>query len=194
VPDATRRKLIREGSRLIRVGGYTDCGLTELLESAGLPRGSFYHAFPSKETFGVEVVRAFYASHDARLDELASDRKSPALARLRRYFELLFDRATRTTDDERGCLLAMLALEKSATSPVLRAALLDAFGRWQARIEGLLREALESGELAPGDDPARLAGLLLHAWEGALLRARLERELWPLADFLDLAFPRLLGR
>jgi TetR/AcrR family transcriptional repressor of nem operon len=88
----------------------------------------------------------------------------------------------------------MLSLEKSATSPVLRAAILDAFERWQGRIEGLLREARESGEVAPGDDPARLAGLVLHAWEGALLRARLERELWPLADFLELALPRLLGR
>lgn len=183
---------IREGSRLMRIGGFTDCGLTELLDGTGLPRGSFYHAFATKEAFAVEVIHAFYGWHDALLEEAVADADTPALDRVRRYFELLYERAGAVADDERGCLLALLSLEKSATSPVLRAALLEAFERWQARIEALLEQARADGELGPDDDPRKLAGLLLHGWEGALVRARLERDLWPLADFLELAFPRLL--
>jgi TetR/AcrR family transcriptional repressor of nem operon len=190
---ASRKTLVREGSRLIRRVGYTDCGLAELLDSAGLPRGSFYHHFGSKEGFAVAVAEAFYGWHDVRLERLAADTGTPAVERLRSYFELLLERAEQTPADERGCLLAMLALEKSATSEELRGALVDAFGRWQERVAELVRQAQADGAIDPDRSPERTAGLLLHAWEGALMRARLERDTGPLVDFLELGLPRLLA-
>jgi len=190
---STRRTLVREGSRLMRRGGYTDCGLTELLAAAGLPKGSFYHHFGSKERFGVEVVEAFYAWHDVRLEALAAETERPALDRLRSYFELLLESAEQTPADERGCLLALLSLEKSATSEELRDALLGAFARWQERITELVRQAQDEGAIDESLPAERIAGLLLHGWEGALLRARLERDTAPLADFLELGLPRLLA-
>jgi TetR/AcrR family transcriptional repressor of nem operon len=190
---ATRETLVREGSRLMRRGGYTDCGLAELLAAAGLPRGSFYHHFGSKERFAVSVVEAFYAWHDVRLERLAAQTGTPALDRLRAYFELLRERAEQTPAGERGCLLALLALEKSTTSDEIRAALLDAFARWQERVAELVRQAQAEGAVAPTLPAERAAGLALHAWEGALLRARLERDTAPLVDFLELGLPRLLA-
>lgn len=188
----SRDALIAEGSRLMRRVGFTDAGLTELLAAAGLPKGSFYNYFGSKEAFGIEVVEAFYAWHDRVLAELAAADGS-ALDRLRRYFELLLDRSRKTPPEQRGCLLAMLALEKSATSEALRAAVERSFARWQERLAELLRQAQATGELAPDEGAGRLAALLLHGWEGALLRARLEGETWPLEDFLAAGLPRLLG-
>lgn len=188
----SRQTLVREGSRLIRRVGYTDCGLVELLSAAKLSRGSFYNYFGTKEAFAAEVVEAFYDWHDVRLEALCNDLGTPARDRLRQYFELLLERADRADDAERGCLLAMLALEMSATSAVLRDAVRNAFACWQERIAELLRQAQAEGTVEPEADPVRLGALLLHTWEGALVRARLERDTWPLADFLDTAFPRLL--
>jgi len=177
----------------MRRGGYTDCGLTELLTAAGLPRGSFYHHFESKERFGVEVVEAFYEWHDVRLEQFAAESGRPAVERLRSYFELLLERAERAPIEERGCLLALLALEKSATSDDLRAALVDAFAHWQERVAELVQQAQAEGAVEPALPAERVAALLLHGWEGALMRARLERDTAPLADFLELGLPRLLA-
>jgi TetR/AcrR family transcriptional regulator, transcriptional repressor for nem operon len=188
----TRQELIRHGSRLMRRGGYTDCGLIELLDAAGLPRGSFYHHFASKEGFAVATLEAFYAWHDVRLEMLAAETETPGAGRIIRYFELLLDRAETTPPEERGCLLALLTLEKSATSEAIRAALVGVFARWQDRVAELLRQGQDDGSIARSSDTRRLAGLLLHGWEGALLRARLERDTAPLSDFLELALPRLL--
>jgi TetR/AcrR family transcriptional repressor of nem operon len=172
--------------------GYTDCGLVELLTAANLSRGSFYNYFGTKEAFAAEVVAAFYDWHDVRLDALCKETGTPARERLQRYFALLLERANLADDAERGCLLAMLALETSATSAVLRDAVSDSFARWQERIAELLRQAQAEGTVAPETDPVRLGALLLHTWEGALMRARLERDTWPLADFLETALPRLV--
>jgi TetR/AcrR family transcriptional regulator, transcriptional repressor for nem operon len=188
----TRQELIRHGSRLMRRRGYTDCGLNELLAAAGLPRGSFYHHFASKEGFAVATLEAFYAWHDVRLEMLASEADVPGGERVSRYFELLLERAESTPPEERGCLLAMLSLEKSATSDAIRSALVHVFARWQGRVAELLRQGQDDGSIAATADPWRLAGLLLHGWEGALLRARLERDTASLTDFLELGLPRLL--
>ena len=171
--------------------GYTDCGLTELLGEAKLPKGSFYNYFPTKEAFAVEVVAAFYDWHDRLLGKLVEDISRPALVRVEEYFRTLLDEAERADPAERGCLIALLALEKPATSEPIRQALCGAFHRWQDRLAELLRQAQESGELT-GEDAELLASLLLHTWEGALLRARLEQDTWPLADFVSTALPRLL--
>ncbi len=191
-PATSRGLLVTEGSRLMRRVGFTDAGLGELLSTAGLPKGSFYNYFPSKEAFGVEVAEAFYAWHDRALAELAAGEGSP-LARLREYFELLLAATRQSPSEQWGCLLAVLALEKSATSEPLRGAVARSFARWQKRVAELVRQAQAAGELDPAEDAGRLAALLLHGWEGALLRARLEREAWPLEDWLEAGFPRLLG-
>ena len=191
-PATSRALLVAEGSRLMRRVGFTDAGLGELLATTGLPKGSFYNYFPSKEAFGVEVAEAFYGWHDRALAELAEGEGSP-LARLGAYFELLRDATRRSPPEQWGCLLAVLALEKATTSEALRAAVARSFARWQERVAELVRQAQTAGELDPAEDAGRLAALLLHGWEGALLRARLEREPWPLEDWLETGFPRLLG-
>ena len=164
----SRQTLVREGSRLIRRVGYTDCGLVELLSAAKLSRGSFYNYFGTKEAFAAEVVEAFYDWHDVRLEALCNDLGTPARDRLRQYFELLLERADRADDAERGCLLAMLALEMSATSAVLRDAVRNAFACWQERIAELLRQAQAEGTFILRDQVRLVAILLTRDLEGVL--------------------------
>ena len=134
-PATSRALLVAEGSRLMRRVGFTDAGLGELLATAGLPKGKLYNYFPSKEAFGVEVAEAFYGWHDRALAELAEGEGSP-LARLGAYFELLLDATRRSPSEQWGCLLAVLALEKSTTSEALRGAVARSFARWQERVAG----------------------------------------------------------
>ena len=93
-----------------------------------------------------------------------------------------------------GCrsiiVTSALASEGKSTTA---ANLAVAFARWQERIAELVRQAQAEGAVEPSLPAARVAGLLLHGWEGALMRARLERDIAPLADFLELGFPRLLA-
>ena len=44
------------GERLIAHKGFVGVGLAEILSTAGVPKGSFYHYFGSKERFGEELL------------------------------------------------------------------------------------------------------------------------------------------
>jgi TetR/AcrR family transcriptional repressor of nem operon len=166
-------------------------GLAELLRGAGVPKGSFYNHFDSKEHFGVELVQRYYAWHDQQLASLLAETDRSPLERLRAYFELLLKRAFDASPQARGCLIGMLALEMAGSSEPLRASVSDAFRRWQARLAELLRQAQVAGELAPEQDPQPLAAMLMEGWEGALMRARASGDLDSLRNSLDLLFSRL---
>jgi TetR/AcrR family transcriptional repressor of nem operon len=189
--DKSRAALIEHGTQLMLRSGYAGTGLVELLQAAGVPKGSFYNHFASKEAFGVELVQHYYAWHDGVLALLLVETDRSPLERLRSYFERLLQRAVDASPQARGCLLGMLALEMAGSSEQLRASVSDAFRRWQARLAELLRQAQVAGELAPEQDPQPLAVMLVEAWEGALMRARVSRDLDSLRSSLDLAFSRL---
>ena len=189
--EKSRTALIEHGTQLMLRSGYAATGLVELLQAAGVPKGSFYNHFDSKEAFGVELVRRYYAEQDQLLGSLLTRTDRPPLERVRSYFEVLLQRAVDASPETRGCLLGMLALEMAGSSEPLRTSVSEAFSRWQARIAELLRQAQLAGELAPEQDPQPLAAMLLEAWEGALMRARASGDLESLRTSLDLALSRL---
>jgi TetR/AcrR family transcriptional regulator, transcriptional repressor for nem operon len=187
----SRADLLEQGTQLMLRSGYAGTGLVELLQAAGVPKGSFYNHFESKEAFGIELVQRYYARHDRILASLLAETDRSPLERLRSYFERLLQRAVDASPQARGCLLGMLALEMAGSSEPLRATVSDAFGRWQARLAELLRQAQVAGEVAPEQDPQPLAAMLIGGWEGALMRARASRDLDALRTSLDLLLSRL---
>src|SRR5262245_52257018 len=84
----TRDKILEAGAQAIADKSFSSCGLAEILERAGVPKGSFYHYFESKEDFGVALIERAIEDHLAWLRPVVSDRKRSPLQRLRGVFEL----------------------------------------------------------------------------------------------------------
>ncbi|MFZ1037037.1 MAG: TetR/AcrR family transcriptional regulator, partial [Smithella sp.] len=51
-----KQELIAVGAKLMHLKGYNDTGVQEILDKAGLPKGSFYNYFKNKEDFGLLVI------------------------------------------------------------------------------------------------------------------------------------------
>jgi TetR/AcrR family transcriptional repressor of nem operon len=60
--------------------GYAAVGLNEILAAAGVPKGSFYHYFESKDAFGEALLESYFETYledlDAMLQRLGSARVS----------------------------------------------------------------------------------------------------------------------
>ncbi|HBA00256.1 MAG TPA: TetR family transcriptional regulator, partial [Halomonas sp.] len=70
---ATRDKLIDSGAELIAQQGYNATGINAVLKTCGVPKGSFYHYFSSKEDFGLAVIERFADDYDVSLAALLED-------------------------------------------------------------------------------------------------------------------------
>jgi TetR/AcrR family transcriptional repressor of nem operon len=185
---SVREQLIETAFDRFHALGYNGCGVQEITDAAGVPKGSFYNHFKSKELLVCEVLERYCAA--SRLDMLAPS-KVPPLQRLRAHFEFLAEPYD-ANGFMRGCLIGNLSTELSDGSPVVREALQVALGRWSDAIAALLREAQQRGELGRGLRPQPLARYLVSAWEGAVARMKVVKSGTPLDDFFVVTFNALL--
>jgi len=183
---ATKTRLLETGLGMLLRRGYNDLGIQSVLAEAGVPKGSFYHFFRSKEDFALQVVDRYMETVHEGLDAALNDPALPPLARVRRFFELSRDKYE--TEGYLGCLLGGLGQELSGVSEAFQTKIEGCFSAIAARIAGCLEEAQLRGELAADADPQQMANLLLNCWEGAALRSRLWRKASPLDDMLDFYF------
>ena len=178
----TREALIRRGTEVLTEKGFSATGLDEVLRQIGVPKGSFYHYFDSKEAFGLEVVDHFAGYFARKLDRWFDDESLAPLARLAAFVEDA-KRGMARHAYRRGCLNGNLGQEMSALPESYRDRLEAVFQDWQARLAACLEAARRAGEIAPDADCERLAAFFWIGWEGAVLRARLMRSAAPLDIF-----------
>jgi TetR/AcrR family transcriptional repressor of nem operon len=190
---STRDHLIEVGLELMRKRGYGATGLQEILQAAGVPKGSFYHHFGSKEEFTAAVIERYFTLAAAHGQMVLGNTRQAPLKRLRGYFEELIKMAGQTAPIP-GCLLGSLSLEVADVSPLLQSCLSFSFTQWQAAVAAVLREAVKKGELPKSTKPDELAGFVLNSWEGALLRSQADKKDAPLKDFLRFVFEDLLAK
>src|SRR5499427_9892265 len=83
----TKAALVDAGTQLILEKGYHHTGIQEVLQAAGVPKGSFYYYFPSKEAFGRAVIAQFAAAYVARLERWLGETTQSPLTRLHRHLD-----------------------------------------------------------------------------------------------------------
>lgn len=184
--DDTKQTLLEHGMAMLLRHGYHDMGLAAVLDATGIPKGSFYHHFASKEDFGLQVVDLYMKHVHAGLDACLGDQRVPPLKRVRRFFELTEEKYR--GEGYLGCLLGGLGQELSGVSEVFRRKVEWCFAEIAKRIAACLEEAVRRGELPEGTNATATANLLVNCWEGAALRTRLRRDPAPLREMLDFYF------
>ena len=107
-----RESLLDAGERLIHERGYNGVGVKEIVDTAGVPKGSFYSYFDSKEALVVEVVQRYWDAVEARHGALLEDEAAPPLERIRTFFAAMAD-DLELRQFAQGCLLGDMALELS---------------------------------------------------------------------------------
>ncbi len=185
----SREQIVQAGLKCLVEKGFNAVGVQDITDAAGVPKGSFYNHFESKEALGVEIVERYGANQTRR--EILTDPTVAPLQRLRRHF----DRISGLFADSRytrNCILGGFSAELANQSEPIRESLRKLYGQWSKDIEAVIAEAQARGDIANKTKASDLAAFLLDAYEGALLRARVERSRKPFDRFMDFAFRQLL--
>jgi TetR/AcrR family transcriptional repressor of nem operon len=183
-PD-TREHILAVGESLIQSRGFTALGLAELLTQAGVPKGSFYHYFASKEAFGVALLERYFENYDAVLgQQLAPRAAANSRTLLLEYFAGWIARAG-SDGAKTHCLVVKLAGEVCDLSEPMRETLATGIGRLTRRIALCIKNAVEDGSLSVVENPEGLARTLYGAWIGCALLAKVSHDLESLEVLLE---------
>jgi len=186
-----KQKIIDAGLELISLGGYNATGLDAILRRAGVPKGSFYHYFGTKENFGLAVIDHFAEHYEQKLESHFGDRSVPPLERIRNYFRHGVEYMA-SNGYSQGCLIGNLGLELGGQNDRFRTRLEEIFGSWQKRFADCLAEARQLGTLPAEFDPEATARFLLSGWEGAVLCSKVAKSPAPMENFIDMVFSSVL--
>ena len=105
--DNTRQHILETGQRIIVGKGFASVGLNEILTAAGVPKGSFYHYFASKEQYGQALLQDYFDRYLAELDALFAAEAGCGRERLMRYWQTWLDKQVDACAEQK-CMVVKL--------------------------------------------------------------------------------------
>ena len=187
----TRVWILEQGAKIIVRKGFHHTGIQEILQAAAIPKGSFYFYFANKEDFGLHLIDYYGEKLLAWASQYLESDNSPALVRLRRFFD-----SSRSLMEENkcqgGCPLGNLAQEMSDQNEKFREKLTGLFHCLKQAVERCLELAKTRGEIPATIHVGDIAEFLINSWEGALLATKLTKNTSPLDNFDRIIFDYVL--
>lgn len=188
VKPTKKQRLLDQGVALLMEKGYHGSGLKEILETVQIPKGSFYTYFDSKEQFAAAAIVHYIEPFIARLSGHLQNPQLNGLQALQLYYQELIAEVERH-GFKGGCLLGNLMGEIGDTSSLCREALQTTVKRYCDLQASALLRGQQQGVVRRDRSAASMADAMFNAWQGALLRMKVEHSLQPLIDCCD----QLLG-
>ncbi|MGZ8095608.1 MAG: TetR family transcriptional regulator C-terminal domain-containing protein [Methylosarcina sp.] len=179
-----RENLLNKGVSLLMLQGFHGTGLKEILDAVQIPKGSFYSYFGSKENFAAESITHYITTYLERLQSYLTQSEGNALGALERYVQETVSELE-SMEFKGGCLLGNLIGEVGDTSEVCRMALKTALDNYRDVWELALSRAQSEGTIRTDKSAREMADFWINAWQGALLRMKIEHSSLPLKQCHD---------
>lgn len=185
-----KEQIVTASLNLLHSKGFNATSVQDITEAAGVPKGSFYNHFASKEELGVEVLQR-YSEQGGQIVALLGEASLPPLELLRAYFGQLVD-SNVATDFSAGCMLGNFSTELSNQSPAIRRQAQQSFASLTAMLEQVIAQGQRDGDIASTRPAGELANFAADAWQGAVLRAKAEKNRAPLDRFVNMLLTHIL--
>ena len=178
----TKAHLLTTGYQLIAQKGFTAVGIKQILDRAGVPKGSFYHYFASKEAFGEAIIEHYFTNYRQRLDTIDAQHIN-AQQKLYNYFQNWYDTQQNGCDHEK-CLVVKLSAEVADLSEPMRKALHAGYQQNISWLAEQIKTGWADNSVPPLDNIAAesMAKRWYFAWLGASLIAKISQTNTPLAE------------
>lgn len=187
----TKALLISAGVETLTEFGFSATGLDTILKKVGVPKGSFYHYFSSKEAYGLEVVDAYNSYFIAKLNRYLSQSDAPYLERIVNFTQSAA-RSMHKYDYNRGCLIGNLNQELNHLNNEFNTKLVQCYESWQSLIQVCLDQAQQDNVISSTVNTHQMSEYFWIGWEGAVMRAKLTKTPYPLTLYTEMFLRALL--
>ncbi|MBM9503093.1 TetR/AcrR family transcriptional regulator [Actinacidiphila acididurans] len=175
----TRQSLLDVARRIIVAKGYAAVGINEVLAEAGVPKGSFYHYFDSKDAFGEAMMKSYFDDYFTTMDGIIASTELNSAERLMRYWQYFYD--TQAADNcQGGCLVVKLGAEIADLSAAMRVTTKAGTAAIADRLERMITDGVADGSVSVDDTPRVTAEALYDLWLGASIMAKVQASPAPL--------------
>ena len=180
----SEQEIINAGIALMRTNGYHGTGVQHVLKECGIPKGSFYNFFDSKEEFALKAIDKYAQDNIRTVDEIVHNEGLSSVAKLKRFFNDLIKYYT-SKDFEQACLMSILSYEVGDSHPAIAQKIKENFSIIKDLIAQVIDVGQKKGELRSDISATQLADYLINGFNGALITMKYERSDQVLRDFVE---------
>lgn len=168
--------------------GFNAVSVKDLVDAVGMPKGSFYNHFRSKEEFGLAVLERYSEEWHSTIKRYLADRQMPAKVRLESYFNHLSEVLENDWQFTKGSLVGNFSQELGDVNELFARHIDLSFRIARSYVTLAIEDAQREGSIDSTLNPEATAEFLLDAFEGALLRMKSARSSEPLKAFRTVVF------
>ena len=184
---STRNAILEAAMTQFIERGFSACSVEDITRAARVPKGSFYNHFKSKQSLAAEIVAAYGEGTTDR--SVLTDPAIAPLTRLKKHFAALNEHFSSCND---GCLVGKFMAEVSVDTPQIRESLRRVLSLWGQQLSSALADGQRQGSIRKDLSADDLAAFLIDAYEGAILRTRLEKKPRALKYFVKVVFSSIV--
>ncbi|MEJ2727887.1 MAG: TetR family transcriptional regulator C-terminal domain-containing protein [Deltaproteobacteria bacterium] len=189
----TRDRIIETGAEIIHRKGFNHTGIQEILNAAGVPKGSFYNYFKSKDDFGLQIIDHFLAHFQKTAKETLEDSRISPLSRIYAFLTAFMEYFA-SQNYAGGCPIGNLAQEMGDLSPAFRKKLSEAMDMMIDAYSQVLSAAQNDGKITKSLNIKDTASFIIASWHGAIIQMKLTRSLDPLKNHRKFIFDHILKK
>lgn len=178
--------LLDKGIEILWSNGYNGTSINDLVKAAGVPKGSFYFYFGSKEDFVVKALHRYYDTYyKPVLDTLTNGEGTPK-ERILNFYEIRVNALKEELDCKRSCLACTIGNEMSEHSEVIRNTIVLLHRRMTDQLTKVAEEAAKLGEISPYIDVPKMIGFIEDATKGAMLSMKETQSAYPIDNAMNI--------
>lgn len=182
--DAKADFLLEKGMEVLWSKGYNGTSVSDIVKAAGVPKGSFYFYFDSKEDFAVRAIDKYFKMQFTPAQEILENKSISPKQRLFDFHDYRANVLKNEMDCTMGCLACNIGSEMAEHSEKIRTAIIIKEEFILSLISGVIQEAQDAGEISNTMKADNLAAFIEDAGKGAMTSMKGMKSAYPIDNFM----------
>jgi len=183
--EANKDHLLNKGMEILWTNGYNGTSVGNIVKAAGVPKGSFYNYFESKEDFVIQALDKYFSEMFPHALKIIEDPQLPGKEKMYQLYSFKVKMALSELEHKMGCMALNLGNEMSDHSEAIRKAIVEKESFVKNKVVDIVREGQKRGEIKTELSAESMVDFIDDAWKGAMVTAKEYRSDEPLNNFLE---------
>ncbi len=182
-----KEDILNVGYDVFRRNGYHNVGINQILKEAGIPKGSFYNFFESKEDFAQQVIKQYGESNACWMKDFFDDCTLPPMECLQSFYAMMIDLNEKDTYSG-GCLVNNMSVEVGRQNDSIASEANTHFLEWLHVLAAVIVKGQETNEITNKFSALELAEYMHAGFFGVLARTKVTRNRVYMDTWFEMTF------
>lgn len=167
-------EILDVGYDVLRKYGYHNIGVNQILKKAGIPKGSFYNFFESKEDFAIKVMERYGETNANWMQDFFDGSQVTPIESLKSFYKFMID-LNEKDNFLSGCIINNMSVEVGRINDTMALKANQQFTNWLHILASVIKKGQDLKEITNRFTALDIAEYLHAGFYGTLSRMKVER-------------------